>query len=92
VTVLSRCQRFDLRRIEPEDQIDRCARSRPLKSAKSPMTLALITRAAEGCPHAMRNHCWIRRSAMARAKPLPIRSAQCWDWRWTRARSVRHDP
>ena len=38
VTVLSRCQRFDLRRIEPETQIACCAKSRPLKALKSPMT------------------------------------------------------
>ena len=49
VTVLSRCQRFDLRRIEPEDQI---ALLRKIATAeKAEITddaLALITRAAEG--------------------------------------------
>ncbi len=49
VTVLSRCQRFDLRRIEPEDTI---AYLRKLADAEgveiSGDALALLTRAAEG--------------------------------------------
>ena len=49
VTVLSRCQRFDLRRIEPEDQI---ALLRKIANAEGAQitddALALITRAAEG--------------------------------------------
>ncbi|MBO9465433.1 DNA polymerase III subunit gamma/tau [Tropicibacter sp. R15_0] len=49
VTVLSRCQRFDLRRIEPEDQI---ALLRKIATAEggeiTDEALALITRAAEG--------------------------------------------
>ena len=49
VTVLSRCQRFDLRRIEPEDQI---ALLRKIANAENAQitddALALITRAAEG--------------------------------------------
>ena len=49
VTVLSRCQRFDLRRIEPEDMI---ALMRKIASAEGAEitddALALITRAAEG--------------------------------------------
>ena len=49
VTVLSRCQRFDLRRIEPEDQI---ALLRKIATAEGAAitddALALITRAAEG--------------------------------------------
>ena len=49
VTVLSRCQRFDLRRIEPEVMIahlDRVARAEGGQVAAD--ALALITRAAEG--------------------------------------------
>ncbi len=49
VTVLSRCQRFDLRRIEPEDMIAmlrRIAESEGAAIAED--ALALITRAAEG--------------------------------------------
>ena len=49
VTVLSRCQRFDLRRIEPEVMIahlDRIARAEG--GAVATDALALITRAAEG--------------------------------------------
>lgn len=49
VTVLSRCQRFDLRRIEPEDMI---ALLRKIAAGEGAMiaedALALITRAAEG--------------------------------------------
>ena len=49
VTVLSRCQRFDLRRIEPEVMIDmlkKIARAEGAEIADD--ALALITRAAEG--------------------------------------------
>ncbi|MDR9426730.1 MAG: DNA polymerase III subunit gamma/tau [Salibaculum sp.] len=49
VTVLSRCQRFDLRRIEPEDQIAMLRRIADLEGAQiTDDALALITRAAEG--------------------------------------------
>ncbi|WP_413719122.1 DNA polymerase III subunit gamma/tau [Silicimonas sp. MF1-12-2] len=49
VTVLSRCQRFDLRRIEPEIMIDMLRRIATLEGAEiSDEALALITRAAEG--------------------------------------------
>ena len=49
VTVLSRCQRFDLRRIEPEVMIAHLERIAALEGARiSRDALALITRAAEG--------------------------------------------
>ncbi|MGH1354598.1 MAG: DNA polymerase III subunit gamma/tau [Thalassovita sp.] len=49
VTVLSRCQRFDLRRIEPEDMIGMLRRIAGAENALiSDDALALITRAAEG--------------------------------------------
>ncbi|WP_438955465.1 DNA polymerase III subunit gamma/tau, partial [Cognatiyoonia sp.] len=49
VTVLSRCQRFDLRRIEPEDQIALLRKIATAEGGKiSDDALALITRAAEG--------------------------------------------
>ncbi len=49
VTVLSRCQRFDLRRIEPEDMIAMLSRIAKAEGAEiSDDALALITRAAEG--------------------------------------------
>jgi DNA polymerase III subunit gamma/tau len=49
VTVLSRCQRFDLRRIEPEVMIDHLTRIAGLEGAQvAPDALALIARAAEG--------------------------------------------
>ncbi len=49
VTVLSRCQRFDLRRIEPEDQIAMLRRIATAEGAQiTDDALALITRAAEG--------------------------------------------
>jgi len=49
VTVLSRCQRFDLRRIEPEVMIALLRRIADKESAQiSDDALALITRAAEG--------------------------------------------
>ena len=49
VTVLSRCQRFDLRRIEPEDQIALLRKIATSEGAEiTDDALALITRAAEG--------------------------------------------
>ncbi|MEP4197145.1 MAG: DNA polymerase III subunit gamma/tau [Aliishimia sp.] len=49
VTVLSRCQRFDLRRIEPEVMISMLRRIATAESAEiADDALALITRAAEG--------------------------------------------
>ncbi|MEM8653387.1 MAG: DNA polymerase III subunit gamma/tau [Pseudomonadota bacterium] len=49
VTVLSRCQRFDLRRIEPEDMISMLRKIASAENAEIPDdALALITRAAEG--------------------------------------------
>ncbi|MCE8006504.1 DNA polymerase III subunit gamma/tau [Aestuariivita sp.] len=49
VTVLSRCQRFDLRRIEPEDMIGMLNRIAQAEGAQiTDDALALITRAAEG--------------------------------------------
>jgi len=49
VTVLSRCQRFDLRRIEPEVMIAHLERIAGLEGAQiNRDALALITRAAEG--------------------------------------------
>ena len=50
VTVLSRCQRFDLRRIEPEAMLAHLARRSPSARgcAVAPDALALIVRAAEG--------------------------------------------
>jgi DNA polymerase-3 subunit gamma/tau len=49
VTVLSRCQRFDLRRIEPETQIALLRKIATAEGADiSDEALALITRAAEG--------------------------------------------
>ena len=49
VTVLSRCQRFDLRRIEPEAQIALLRKIATAEAAEiTDEALALITRAAEG--------------------------------------------
>ena len=49
VTVLSRCQRFDLRRIEPEVMIAHLTKVATAEGAQvAPDALALITRAAEG--------------------------------------------
>ncbi len=49
VTVLSRCQRFDLRRIEPEDMIGLLRKIADAEGAQiADDALALITRAAEG--------------------------------------------
>jgi DNA polymerase-3 subunit gamma/tau len=49
VTVLSRCQRFDLRRIEPEEMIAMLRRIAAAEKAEiADDALALITRAAEG--------------------------------------------
>ncbi|WP_412504367.1 DNA polymerase III subunit gamma/tau [Roseovarius sp. SYSU LYC5161] len=49
VTVLSRCQRFDLRRIEPEEMVAMLRRIAQAEAAQiADDALAMITRAAEG--------------------------------------------
>ena len=49
VTILSRCQRFDLRRVEPEEMIAHLARVAAAEGAEAEAeALALIARAAEG--------------------------------------------
>ena len=49
VTVLSRCQRFDLRRIEPEAMLGYLGRIADAEGVKvAPDAMALVTRAAEG--------------------------------------------
>ena len=49
VTVLSRCQRFDLRRIEPEVMINHLSKIAETEGASlTPEALGLITRASEG--------------------------------------------
>jgi len=49
VTILSRCQRFDLRRVEPEEMISHLARVAEAEGAGAETeALALIARAAEG--------------------------------------------
>ena len=49
VTVLSRCQRFDLRRIEPEAMLANLAGIAEAEGVSvAPEALALITRASEG--------------------------------------------
>ncbi len=49
VTVLSRCQRFDLRRIEPEAMLANLSRIAEAEGVRvAPDALALITRASEG--------------------------------------------
>ncbi len=49
VTVLSRCQRFDLRRVEPDAMMAHLARIAGAEGAAvAPDALALLTRAAEG--------------------------------------------
>ena len=49
VTVLSRCQRFDLRRIEPETMMEMLRRIAAAEKAEiTDEALALVTRAAEG--------------------------------------------
>ncbi|WP_111732107.1 DNA polymerase III subunit gamma/tau [Roseovarius amoyensis] len=49
VTVLSRCQRFDLRRIDPEEMMEMLRRIAASEGAEiTEEALALITRAAEG--------------------------------------------
>ena len=77
VTVLSRCQRFDLRRIEPEAMLAHLAGIAAREGvAVAPEALALIVRAAEGrC--ATRCRCSTRRSRMAPARRRRPRCGRC---------------
>ncbi len=81
VTVLSRCQRFDLRRIEPEVH-DRacCARSPSGEGGEiTDEALALITRAAEG---SARDATSLLDQAISHGagETTATRSARCWVW------------
>ncbi len=70
VTVLSRCQRFDLRRIEPEAMIAHLARIAGLEGAKvTEGALALITRAAEG---SVRDALSLLDQALADGRDAPV--------------------
>lgn len=80
VTVLSRCQRFDLRRMEPEHTMAYLAQIATKEGAQvAEDALALITRAAEG---SMRDALSLLDQAIAHGlgKPRPIRCARCWAW------------
>jgi len=78
VTVLSRCQRFDLRRIEPEVMISLLKKVAKAEEADiSDEALGLITRASEGSVE-MRNPCWIRQFHMEQAKLLQSKCEPCW--------------
>ena len=79
VTVLSRCQRFDLRRIESAELIGLLEGIAEKEGVQiEHPALALIACPAEARP-ATRCRCWIRPSPMARtARSPPKRCARCW--------------
>ena len=81
VTVLSRCQRFDLRRIETAELAPYLARSRPKEKVEiEEGALALIARAAEG---SARDALSLLDQAIAhrRREPSPPKPcAKCWAW------------
>jgi len=74
VTVLSRCQRFDLRRIEPEVMVEHLQKiTKAEGSAVAHDALALITRSAEG---SVRDALSLLDQAIAHGAG----GAQCWVW------------
>ena len=91
VTVLSRCQRFDLRRVDAEraGQASRTASPRRKRSTVEPEALALIARAAEGSvrdslslfdqaiAHARRRRCAPRTCGRCSALPTARASSIC---------------
>ena len=82
VTVLSRCQRFDLRRIETPELVAHLKSIAEKESVQiEDAALALIARAAEGSRARRRSPCSIRPSpTMRQAKSAPINCAPCWGW------------
>ena len=85
VTVLSRCQRFDLRRIETEVLVAHLAGiAAKEKIAIEPMALVARSRARPKARCATRCRCSIRRSPITRARARPrspaSRCARCWAW------------
>ena len=81
LTVLSRCQRFDLRRVEPELLATHMATIAEAEGADVETgAMALLARAAEGSC-VMACHCWTKRSPTGPARSPKIRSTKCWAWR-----------
>ena len=78
VTVLSRCQRFDLRRIEPEVMIALLRRIAAAEGAEPSAARVISASASPRARPATRRRCWTRRSATAPGKPPRHRSAPCW--------------
>ena len=79
VTVLSRCQRFDLRRIEPEDMIGLLRKIAAAENAQiADDALALITRAAEGSARDATSLLDQAISHGAGRNHRRIRCARCW--------------
>jgi DNA polymerase-3 subunit gamma/tau len=88
ITVLSRCQRFDLRRIETAALAAHFAQDRrPRKASADDEALAMIARAAEGSVRDAVD-CSIRRSPMAEARSMPKPCAPCSAWRTAPASST----
>jgi DNA polymerase III gamma/tau subunit len=75
-----------LRRIEPEDQIGLLRKIATAEGAEiTDDALALITR-AEGSARDAQS--LLDQAIPWRSEPLPIKSAQCWDWQIVDACSI----
>ena len=88
VTVLSRCQRFDLRRVEPETLAAHLGRHRRAarRSRSSPEALGLIARAADG---SVRDGLSLLDQAIAHAEgPVEAEAGRRPCWAWPTAASV----
>ena len=77
VTVLSRCQRFDLRRVEADVLMSILPISRPRKTSRSSRKRSASSPARPKARCAIRCRCSIRRSRMPRARCAPTRCGRC---------------
>ena len=78
VTVLSRCQRFDLRRVEADVLMTHCPTSRRRKASRSSRKRSASSRAPRKARCAIRCRCSTRRSRMPRASCAPTPCGRCW--------------
>ena len=77
VTVLSRCQRFDLRRVPADKLIAHLGSRRGRRSTRGRCSCWRVPPTA---PCAIRSPSWTRPLPTGRARPTPRWCATCWGW------------
>ena len=80
LTVLSRCQRFDLRRVEANMWINVCRASRKEGVEIEPEALGIIAQAAEGSVGKLALAARPGDRACGRQRARPRKCGRCWGW------------